>query len=254
MSIYENIGKSIPRVDARGKVTGETPYSGDLSMDGMLHMKMLFAGRPHARIKGINIEKAEAAPGVVAIYTAKDIPVNEHGLQWQDQPTLCGVGSSKPGADIVRFIGDQVAAVVAESEAEAAAAVKLIEVDYEDLPIVDDPLDAMKPDSPRVHGYFGDSNICVHYKIRKGNVEEAFAKADVIVEGEYRTPVQEHAYLQPEAGLAYIDEEGRIAIACGGQWTHEDQQQVAHSLDLPLGGIRVVYPAVGGAFGGREDM
>ena len=254
MAVYENIGKSIPRVDARGKVTGETPYSGDLSMDGMLHMKMLFAGRPHARIKGINIEKAEAAPGVFAVYTAKDIPVNEHGLQWQDQPTLCGVGSSKVGADIVRFIGDQVAAVVAESEAQAAAAVKLIEVDYEDLPIVDDPLEAMKPDSPRVHAYFGDSNICVHYKIRKGNVEEAFAKADVIVESEYRTPVQEHAYLQPEAGLAYLDEEGRITIACGGQWTHEDQHQVAHSLDLPLGGIRVVYPAVGGAFGGREDM
>ena len=254
MAVYENIGKSIPRVDARGKVTGETPYSGDLSMEGLLHMKMLFAGRPHARIKGINIEKAEAAPGVVAIYTAKDIPVNEHGLQWQDQPTLCGVGSTKPGADVVRFIGDQVAAVVAESEAQAAAAVKLIKVDYEDLPIVDDPLEAMKPASPRVHEHIGDSNICVHYKIRKGNVNDAFAKADVIVESEYRTPVQEHAYLQPEAGLSYIDQEGRITIACGGQWTHEDQHQVAHSLNLPPEKIRVVYPAVGGAFGGREDM
>jgi CO/xanthine dehydrogenase Mo-binding subunit len=254
MTVYESIGKSIPRVDARGKVTGETPYSGDLSMDGMLHMKLLFAGKPHARIKGIKTEKAEAAPGVVAIYTAKDIPVNEHGLQWQDQPTLCGPGSSKQGADVVRFIGDQVAAVVATSEAEAAAAVKLIEVDYEDLPVVDDPLEAMKPDSPRVHEYIGDSNICVHYKIRKGNVEEGFAQADVVVESEYRTPVQEHAYLQPEAGLAYIDEEGRITIACGGQWTHEDQHQVAHSLNLPPEKIRVVYPAVGGAFGGREDM
>ena len=254
MAVYEHIGKSIPRVDARGKVTGATPYSGDLSMDGMLHMKMLFAGRPHARIRGIQTQRAEAAPGVVAIYTAKDVPVNEHGLQWQDQPTLCGVGSSKPGADIVRFIGDQVAAVVAESEAQAAAAVKLIEVDYEDLPIVDDPLEAMKPDAPRIHEHAGDSNICVHYKIRKGEVEEAFARADVILESEYRTPVQEHAYLQPEAGLAYIDEEGRITIACGGQWTHEDQHQVAHSLNLPPEKIRVVYPAVGGAFGGREDM
>ncbi|HZM23000.1 MAG TPA: hypothetical protein VFC02_14725 [Anaerolineales bacterium] len=140
MTVYQNIGKSIPRVDARGKVTGETSYSGDLSMDGMLHMKMLFAGRPHARIKSINTNKAEAASGVVAIYTAKDIPVNEHGLQWQDQPTLCGVGSSKPGADIVRYVGDQVAVVVAASEAEAAAAVKLIEVDYEDLPVLDDPI------------------------------------------------------------------------------------------------------------------
>src|SRR5687768_5376909 len=254
MTVHDTIGRSIPRVDARGKVTGETPYSGDLSMPGMLHMKMLFAGRPHARIKSINIEKAEAAPGVMAVYTAKDIPVNEHGLQWQDQPTLCGVGSTKEGADVVRYVGDQVAVVVATSETEAAAAVRLIEVEYEDLPVVDDPLEAMKPGSPRVHEFIGDSNICVHYKLRKGDVEKAFAKADVIVEAEYRTPVQEHAYLQPEAGLAYIDEEGRITIACGGQWTHEDQEQVAHSLGLPEERIRVIYPAVGGAFGGREDM
>ncbi|HVF25160.1 MAG TPA: xanthine dehydrogenase family protein molybdopterin-binding subunit [Anaerolineales bacterium] len=254
MTVHNTIGRSIPRVDARGKVTGETPYSGDLSMPGMLHMKMLFAGRPHARIKSINTEKAEAAPGVVAVYTAKDIPVNEHGLQWQDQPTLCGVGSTKEGADVVRYVGDQVAVVVAASETEAAAAVRLIEVEYEDLPVVDDPLEAMKPGSPRVHEFIGDSNICVHYKIRKGDVDEAFANAYVVVEAEYRTPVQEHAFLQPEAGLAYIDEAGRITIACGGQWTHEDQEQVAHSLGLPEERIRVVYPAVGGAFGGREDM
>ncbi|MEW6286534.1 MAG: xanthine dehydrogenase family protein molybdopterin-binding subunit [Chloroflexota bacterium] len=254
MTTYNSIGKSLPRVDARGKVTGETPYAGDLSMPGMLHMKVLFAGRPHARIKSIDTRKAEAAPGVVAVFTAKDVPVNEYGLQWQDQPVLCGPGSSKPGADVVRFVGDQVAVVVAESEAQAAAAVKLIEVEYEDLPVVTDPLEAMKPGAPRVHEEIGDSNICVHYKIRKGNVDEAFAKADVIVESEYRTPVQEHAYLQPEAGLAYIDDEGRITVVCGGQWTHEDQEQIAHALGLPEDHVRVIYPAIGGAFGGREDM
>lgn len=157
-------------------------------------------------------------------------------------------------ADIVRFVGDQVAAVVAESEAQAAAALKLIRVEYEDLPLVTDPVEAMKPDAPRVHEEIGNSNICVHYKIRKGNVEEGFAKADVIVQSEYRTPVQEHAYLQPEAGLAYIDEEERITVVCGGQWTHEDREQIAHALDMPEEQIRVVYPAIGGAFGGREDM
>ncbi len=254
MPSHHTIGKSLPRVDAHGKVTGATPYSGDLSMPGMLHMKLLFAGRPHARIKSIDTSAAEAAPGVVAVYTAKDVPVNEYGLQWQDQPVLCGPGSSKPGTDVVRFIGDQVAAVVARSEAEAAAAVKLIRVEYEDLPVVSDPVEAMKPDSPRVHEEIGDSNICVHYKIRKGNVEEGFAKAHVIIEGEYRTPVQEHAYLQPEAGLAYIDEEGRLTVACGGQWTHEDRHQVAHALGMANEEVRVVYPAIGGAFGGREDM
>ena len=254
MASYNTIGKPLPRVDARGKVTGETPYSGDLSMPGMLYMKILFAGRPHARIKWIRTGKAEAAPGVAAVYTAKDVPVNEYGLQWQDQPVLCGVGSSKGGADVVRFVGDQVAVVVAQSEAQAAAAVKLIDVEYEDLPVVTDPVEAMKSDAPRVHEEIGDSNICVHYKIRKGDIDKAFAKADVIVEGEYRTPVQEHAYLQPEAGLTYIDNDGRITIECGGQWTHEDQEQVAHALSLPADRIRVIYPAVGGAFGGREDM
>jgi CO/xanthine dehydrogenase Mo-binding subunit len=251
---HNTVGKSLPRVDARGKVTGETFYSGDLTMTDMLHMKILFADRAHARVLSIDTSKAEAAPGVVAVYTARDVPVNEYGLQWQDQPVLCGPGSSKPGTDIVRFVGDQVAAVVAQTEAQAAAAVRLIQVQYEDLPVVTDPIEAMKPDAPRVHEHIGDSNICVHYKIRKGNVEEAFAKADVIVEGEYRTPVQEHAYLQPEAGLSYIDEEGRITIACGGQWTHEDRHQVAHAMGMANEDIRIVYPAIGGAFGGREDM
>ena len=250
------VGKSLPRVDARGKVTGETPYSGDLSREGMLHMKMLFAGRPHARVLWIKTDRAEAAPGVSAVYTAKDVPLNEYGLQWQDQPVLCGPipEGGKPGTDIVRFVGDQIAAVVAETESQAAAAVKLIEVGYEDLPVVTDAREAMKPDSPRVHEHIGDSNICVHYKIRKGNVEEGFAQADVIVESEYRTPVQEHAYLQPEAGLAYLDEEGRIVVECGGQWTHEDRHQVAHALNMPNENVRIIYPAIGGAFGGREDM
>lgn len=257
MTTHNTIGKSLPRVDARGKVTGETPYSGDLSMKGMLHMKLLFADRPHARIKWIKTGKAEAAPGVVAVYTAKDVPVNEYGLQWQDQPVFCGPidqVNTKPGTDVVRFVGDQVAAVVARTEAEAAAAVKLIEVGYEDLPVVTDPIEAMKPDAPRVHAEIGDSNICVHYKIRKGDVEAGFAQAAVIVESEYRTPVQEHAYLQPEAGLAYIDDQGRITLECGGQWTHEDQHQVAHALNMPNESVRVIYPAIGGAFGGREDM
>ncbi|MEN6394688.1 MAG: molybdopterin cofactor-binding domain-containing protein, partial [Anaerolineaceae bacterium] len=99
-----------------------------------------------------------------------------------------------------------------------------------------------------------DSNIFCHLRIRKGDVEAGFAQADVIVEGEYRTPSQEHAYLQPEAGLGYIDEEGRVTVQVAGQWTHEDQEQIAHALDLPLERVRVIYPAIGGAFGGREDM
>ena len=250
----ENIGKSVTRIDAHGKVTGETLFSGDLTMPGMLFMKTLFAGRPHARVVHIDITKAEALPGVIAVFTAKDVPVNEYGLQKPDQPVLCGPDSSKPGGDIVRFIGDQVAAVVAETEAIAAQARDLIEVEYQDLPVVTSAVEAMQPEATLVHPELGDSNICVHYKIRKGDVEAGFAQADVIVEGEYHTPFQEHAYLQPEAGLSYLDEEGRITIKAGGQWTHADREQVAHALGLPDEQVRVIYPAIGGAFGGREDM
>ena len=250
----QSVGKSHPRIDARGKVIGETLYSGDLKMDGMLFMKILFAERPHARVLNIQTANAEKSSGVVAVYTAKDIPVNEYGLQIPDQPVLCGPGSSKPYTDIVRFVGDQVAVVVAKTEGEAEAAVKLIEVEYEDLPLLSDPTIALRADAPILHPDRGDTNVCVHYKIRKGDVEDAFVKADVIVEDEYHTPVQEHAYLQPEAGLAYIDNEGRITIEAGGQWTHADRETIAHSLGLPEERIRVINPAIGVAFGGREDM
>lgn len=249
-----SVGTSQPRVDARGKVTGETQYSGDRNMPGMLHMKILMAERPHARVRNIHTENALASPGVVAVYTAKDVPVNEYGLQVPDQPVLCGPGANKPYTDIVRFVGDQVAVVVAETEVQAAAAMKLIEVDYEDLPPLTDPITAMQPDAPILHPDRGNTNICVQYKIRKGNIEEGFAQADVIVQSEYQTPVQEHAYLQPEAGLAYIDEEGRITVESAGQWTNADRKSIAHALDVPEEQVRIIYPAIGGAFGGREDL
>ncbi|MCE7859518.1 MAG: aldehyde oxidase [Chloroflexi bacterium CFX2] len=250
----ESVGTSLNRIDALGKVTGESQYSGDRAMTGMLFMKVLMAERPHARVLDIRIDKALASPGVVAVYTAKDLPVNEYGLQIPDQPVLCGPGADKPYTDIVRFVGDQVAVVVAENEAQAAVAIKLIEVDYEDLPPLTDPVTAMRPDAPLLHPDRGDTNVCVHYKIRKGDVDDGFNKADVIVEGEYHTPVQEHAYLQPEAGLAYIDEEGRIVVESAGQWTHADRKSIAHALDVPEEQVRVIYPAIGGAFGGREDL
>lgn len=248
------IGISVPRNDAEGKVTGKTPYSGDLSMPGMLYMKTAFAERPHARVRSVEVQAALASPGVVAIYTAADVPVNEYGLQIPDQPVLCGPGSGREGADIVRFVGDQVAAVVATSEDAAAAALPLIRIDFEDLPILSDPVAAMQPGAPLLHPDRGESNVCVRYKIRKGDVESAFASADVVVEAEYRTPCQEHAYLQPEAGLAYVDEQGRICVACAGQWTDADRKSIAHALDLPEEQVRIIYPAIGGAFGGREDL
>lgn len=247
------VGQSVQRIDAVGKVKGETLYPGDINLPHQAYMKLLFANRPHAVITRIDTRRAEAYPGVIAIFTAKDVPVNEYGLITMDQPVLCGPGSLKPYADHVQFIGDQVAVIVAESEEIAAEARSLIEVDYEDLPVVTDALEARKESSPLLHPD-RDSNVFCHYRIRKGDMDEGFKKADVIVEGQYQTPAQEHAYLQPEAGLGFIDEDGRVSIYVAAQWTHEDQEQIAHALNLPLAAVRVIYPAIGGAFGGREDM
>ncbi len=247
------IGKSVERLDAEGKVTGKTLYPGDIDFPNQVYMKILFAGRPHAIVRSIDTSQAEALEGVLAVFTARDVPINEYGLGIADQPVLCGPGSSKLFADRVRFIGDQVALVVAESEQIAARGRDLILVEYEDLPVITDPEVAMQPDAFLLHPE-RDSNVFVRYQIRKGDVDSAFAGADVIIEGEYRTPAQEHAYLQPEAGVSYIDEQGRITVQVAGQWTHEDQEQITHSLDLPLEQVRVIYPAIGGAFGGREDM
>lgn len=252
------VGQAVPRIDARDKVTGAAKYSGDLILPGTLHMKILFAGRPHARVVRIDTSAAEALSGVVAIFTAKDVPVNEYGLQKKDQPVLCGPGSAPApngvAGDVVRFEGDQVAAVVAETEVIAAQARDLIRVEYEDLPAVFDPVEAMQPGAPLVHPELGDSNVCVRYKVRKGDVDSALAQADVVVESTYRTPAQEHAYLQPEAGIAYLDDEGRVTVECAGQWTHADRAGIAHALGLPEEQVRVIYPAIGGAFGGREDL
>lgn len=248
-----SIGKSIGRIDALGKVTGDALYPGDINMPNQALMKILFADRPHAVIESIDAMQAEAVDGVLAVFTAKDVPVNEYGLIMPDQPVLCGPGSNKPYADHVRFIGDQVAVVVAENEEIASKARDLIKVVYQDLPLLTDPLLAREKNSVRLHPD-KESNIFCHYRIRKGDVQAAFKDADVIIEHVYRTPVQEHAYLQPEAGLGYIDEEGRVTVEVAGQWTHEDQEQIAHALGLKPEQVRVIYPAIGGAFGGREDM
>lgn len=253
MTTLTPLGYSAPRIDARGKVTGETHYPGDIDLPGQLWMKILFAGRPHARMTRLDTTRAESHPGVVLVLTAKDVPCNEYGLIMPDQPVLCGPGSAKPGAEVVRFVGDQVAVVVAETERAAAEARALIEIEWEDLPIITDPRVAMQPDAPLLLPET-DSNIVKSYHIRKGDVAAAWAECAAIVEGEYHTPMQEHAYLQPEAGVAYMDDEGRVTVQVAGQWAHEDQEQIAHSLRLPLEKVRVIYPAIGGAFGGREDM
>ncbi|HEY1014857.1 MAG TPA: xanthine dehydrogenase family protein molybdopterin-binding subunit [Herpetosiphonaceae bacterium] len=239
------IGAALPRPDAAGKVTGAARYPADLVRPGMLHLKVVFAHRPHAKIVSIDTAAALAYPGVVAVLTAADVPRNAFGLIDADQPALCG--------DVVRFEGDKVALVAAETKQAAAAAAKLVAVEYQDLPPVTDPRAAMAPDSPVVHAGRAD-NILSRTPIRKGDIAAGFAAADVILEGDYSTSWQEHAFLQPEAGVAYVDEDGRLVIETAGQWLHEDRRQIAELLELPDEQVVVRYAAIGGAFGGREDL
>jgi len=243
--MIKGIGESVRRVDALDKVLGRAKFPADLYVEGMLHAKVLWSERPHARIVRVDTSRAESYPGVVAVLTARDVPINEFGISEMDQRVLA--------EEKVRSVGDPVALVIAETEASAAAARELISVDYEDLPVISDPREAMEPGSPLVHEEKG-SNILAHYRVRKGDVGKAFAQADVVVEGCYHTPHQEHAYLQPEAGLGLIDEEGKVVVYTAGQWAFGDRRQIAHALALPEDRVRVVYTAIGGAFGGREDI
>lgn len=247
------IGHSVQRIDAAAKVAGAAPYPGDIDLPGQLWMKIKYSDRPHARVVHVDTSAAERLPGVVRVFTSRDVPVNEYGLVIKDQPVLCGPGGDKPGTDLVRCYMDNVALVVAESDAIAAQALKLIEVEYEDLPPLFSPEAAMADGAPLLHAN-NPGNVLCHYRIRHGDMEAGWAAAEVVVEGEFHTDYQEHAYLQPEAGLGYIDEQGRVTVVVAGQWTHEDQQLIAHALGLADEQVRVIYPAIGGAFGGREDM
>ncbi len=247
------IGKSLQRVDAWSKVRGEALYPGDISLPGQAYLKVLTAGRPHAVIRRVDTSAVEHLAGVLAVLTARDVPVNAYGYVVADQSVLCGPGTASPEADRVRYVGDRIALVIAETEAIAAEAVSRIEVTFEDLPIVTDAEAAMGPDAPRLHGE-RERNVLSEIHIAKGDTANVLGAAEIIVEGEYRTPTQEHAFLQPEAGVAYIDPQGRLTVHVAGQWLHKDQRQVAHALGLPEEQVRVVYPAIGGSFGGREDI
>jgi len=239
------IGASLPRPDALGKVTGAAVYPADLVRPGMLHLQVVFAHRPHARIRSIDASRALQHAGVVTVLTAADVPYNPYGLIDADQPVLCG--------DVVRFEGDKVALVVAESKEAAVAGASLVTVAYDDLPAVTDARAALAAGAPLVHEHLG-SNQLLHIPIRKGDVAQAFAEADVVLEDTFTTSWQEHAFLQPEAGIAFLDEQGRVVIETAGQWLHEDRRQIAEILQLPEEQVIVRYAAIGGAFGGREDL
>lgn len=237
------VGKPVERKDGRGKVTGEIKFFSDMALPNMLWANVARSKYPHALIKTIDTSKAEALPGVVAVLTYKDVPgQNGFGILTPDQPVLCH--------DKVRYLGDAIAVVAAETKEVAERATQLVEVEYEPLPIVTDPIEAMKPDSPKVHS---QGNILRHASVRVGNVDEAFQKAAVVVENTFHTGRQMHMYLETEAGLGMLDDKGNVVLYAGGQSPYRDQMQLSRALGISPEKIRVISTPVGGAFGGKEE-
>ncbi|HEX9004362.1 MAG TPA: molybdopterin cofactor-binding domain-containing protein [Blastocatellia bacterium] len=247
------VSRPLPRPDAVEKVTGKGIYADDLYVEGMLYAQALRSKYPHARLLKVNVSKAKALAGVVAVLTADDIPGRKDcGVHEVDWPVLC--------YDKVRYVGDAIALVVAESESLAAEALKLIEVEYEPLPVVTGPKEAALPDAPILHAHVPHhdpkehGNCLKHYHLENGDIAKGFAEAEVIIERDYSTQTVEHAFIEPEAGLAVPDPTGRITVYCGGQIPFGDRAQIAASLALPEDQIRVINCLIGGAFGGKEDV
>ncbi len=253
-----SVGATPTRIDATAKVTGEAAYPADRIPPDALVARAVFTDRPHARLVALDTSEAEAMPGVIAVLTGADVPVNEYGLTMFDQPVFVSVehtGRSEVPCDVSRWEADHLALVVAETDEAATAGAAAIRSEWEPLPVVADIDAALAVGAALVHPENGQPGNDYHsYRIRKGDMAAGWAAAAIVVEGTYELPHQEHAFLQPEAGLGYLDEEGRVTVEIAGQWAHEDQLQIAHALDLPLDRVRVIYPAIGGAFGGREDM
>lgn len=237
------VGKSVIRVDAYSKVTGEAIYPQDIYMDNMVYGKTLRSEYPHAKIK-VDVEEAEKLEGVLKVFTHKDIPnENIHGVVLKDHEVFA--------SEKVIRIGEPIAFIVGETVEACEEGLKKIKVDYYEIPAVFDPIEAMKEDSPKVHG---DSNILFHYKLRHGDIEEGKKKCKYIVENIYKSPMVEHAFLQPEAGLSYLEEDGTLVVVVATQYPHYDREEIAINLGLPEEKVKVINTAVGGAFGAREDI
>jgi CO/xanthine dehydrogenase Mo-binding subunit len=233
-----------PRRDARDKVLGKALYAADLTMPGMIHGAILRSPHAHAEILHIDDTAARALPGVVAVVTARDVPgLNRYGRAVKDERVLAD--------DKVRQIGDAVAAVAATNPETAAAALSLIRVSYQPLAAIHDPAAAFEPGAPRLHE---GGNLLAEKETRWGDAEAALAHASLVVDQTYTTPFVEHAYLEPEAALAFCDGEGRLIVRSATQHSHLHRRIVAETMDLPLEKVRVVPTVIGGAFGAKTDV
>lgn len=244
---YNVVGQPHPPTDAVAKVTGAARYADDYDFPRMLFGATLRAGVPHARIRGIDTRQAQSLPGVHAVLTHKDVPgARNHGLVVEDWPVLC--------YDKVRYVGDAVAIVAAETPEIAQHALELIQVHYERLPVVTDGVAARRASTPLVHEDWPTGNLLKHIKVRRGNLETGFAQADVVVERTFHTPIVEHLFMEPECAIGRLTKDGRVEVYVGSQIPYADRRQIAASLDLPEDKVRVIGTLIGGAFGGKEDV
>ena len=245
--VYAVVNRSLPRIDAYEKVTGKLKYGADLRFHGMLYARCVYSRFPHARILAIHKEKALAVPGVKCILTAQDLPGEKTmGEVIQDQYVLA--------TDRVRYMGDVVAVVVAETPEAARAGAKAVTVDYEELPAVFTPEEALQPGAPVLHEQYPD-NVCARHHVNKGDIEAGFREAEVVVERTYRTPFIEHAYVEPEAVVAIPDPTGRGVTVVGSiQNPYAVRRTLVRCLNLPMSRARVVQEAIGGTFGGKLEI
>ena len=248
---YQYIGQNVPRLDAQAKVTGAAHYVGDLTMPGMLYGKILRSPFPHASIKHIDVSRARQLPGVKAVLTYLDVPQNPYaptGHPYPDDtpPDTLILGSK------VRYVGDPVAALAAESPLIAAEALSLIEVDYEELPAVFTPEDALREGAPEIHA--GSGNLLGRTGYEHGDVDQAFAQADFVFEDEFSTQIVTHCPIENHVSLAYLEPDGRLTVHSATQIPHTLRRILAKALGMPIGRIRVLKTLVGGGFGGKQDV
>jgi xanthine dehydrogenase molybdenum-binding subunit len=251
MEPLEVIGHSYPRPDAVSKVTGTAKFTDDYTFRDMLHGATLRAGIPHARILSLDTARAKALPGVHAVLTHPDVPGrNRHGLVYHDWPVLCD--------DKVRYVGDAVAIVAADTPQIARDALELIKVEYEPLPTVASAEQAREPGAAVVHEDWKTGNLLEHIKVRHGDVDQGFSDADVIVEREYRTPTYDHLFMEPECSIGvpadYNEDHSKLTVYVGSQIPYADREQTAAALHLPDDQVRIIGTLIGGGFGGKEDI
>jgi CO/xanthine dehydrogenase Mo-binding subunit len=243
-------GTSALRPDAIDKVRGEARFVDDFAFPGMLYGRVIRSTSPHARLTGLDLTEVENDPAVVCTVTADDVPgENVVHVIYDDQPALA--------AGVVRYVGEPIALLAAEDRTSAREAAAGAKIEYEELPAVFDPIEALSPDAPAValpEAIEESPNLFNAMRVRKGDVEQGFSEADVIVEGEYRTGYQEHAYLETQGAIAVPEENGAMAIYGTMQCPFYVQGAVARVLGLPLSKVRVVQTTTGGAFGGKEDV